>query len=223
VITFTLQEFLDMIAHYNTTFWPMAIVTYALGLVAVISAFSNRSYASRLIAGVLAFFWLWVGIVFNGLVFSELSNSSIAFAVLFVIQGLLLALAGIYRRDLSFSVKADVYGLVGSLAILYGMVGYPALELLLGRGYPQALLLGLVPCPTISFTLGMLLWSDRPLPKGLLVIPVLYALSGGALAVSQGIVEDMGMIALALIAASMILYRERATEPTLRLGGEGGA
>lgn len=223
MVTFTLQEFLDMIAGYNMAVWPLPLVTYALGIAALLFARSNRAYASKVVAAVLAFFWLWVGIVFNGIVFSELSNTAVVFAVVFVVQGLLLAATGIYRRDLSFSVRADRFGLAGGLAILYSMVGYPAIGFLLGRGYPQALLLGLVPCPTIAFTLGMLLWSDRPLPKVVLVIPVLYALSGGALAVSQGIVEDVGMIVMALIAASMILYRDRARGGALRLGGQGSA
>lgn len=207
---FTLEEFLDMIASYNFTYWPMPLLVYALGGVAVILPVARAAYASSAVSAVLAFFWLWVGIVFNGLVFSELSPTATIFAILFVIQGILLTVMGVFRRELSFSVQADAYGLVGALTILYGMAGYPAIEYLLGRGYPQSLLLGLVPCPTIVFTLGMLLWSDTPLPKSVLVIPVLYAIAGGAIAASQGIVEDIGLIAAALTVTTMILHRDRS-------------
>ncbi|MGC9334984.1 MAG: DUF6064 family protein [Anaerolineae bacterium] len=220
MVTFTLQEFLDMIASYNDTYWPLPVVGYALGILAVILAMAKTAGASRVASAVLVIFWLWVGIVFNGLVFTELSSTSIVFAVLFVIQGILLAATGVLRTALSYRPKADVYGIVGGLALLYGLAGYPAIEHLLGRGYPQTLVLGLVPCPTVVFTLGLFLWSARPLPKALLAIPVLYALAGGLLAASQGIVEDIGMISFGLVAAVMILVRDRTgQEPALKRPG----
>jgi hypothetical protein len=209
MVTFTLQQFLDMIASYNNTYWPLPVVGYALGILAAILALAKTAWASRVASGVLVVFWLWVGIVFNGLVFSKLSDTSIVFAVLFVIQGMLLAVTGVFRTALSYRPKADVYGIIGGLAILYALAGYPLVEHLLGRGYPQALVLGLVPCPTITFTLGLFLWSTSPLPKAVLAIPVFYALAGGLLAASQGIVEDIGMISFGLVAAVMILVRDR--------------
>jgi len=216
MVTFTLQEFLEMIANYNIAYWPMPLVTYSLGVIVAISAMAKTGYASRVASGVLVFYWLWVGIVFNGLVFSELSNTSMVFAVLFVIEGILLAVAGVLKTDLWYHAKADRYGLVGSIAILYGMVGYPVIEHLLGRGYPRSLLLGLVPCPTIAFTLGLLLWSARPLPKAVLVIPVFYALGGGMLAASQGILEDVGLVLVALATAGMILLSDRGARREAR-------
>jgi hypothetical protein len=209
---FTLREFLDMIASYNNAFWPMPLVAYALGIIAVILTWLKSDYASKAATGILVLFWLWTGIVFNGLWFSELWSRVMLFTVLFVIQAILLAWTGILKPDLSFRARADRYGLVGGLVILYGMAGYPAIESLLGRGYPQALLLGMVPCPTIVFTLGMLLWSDRPTPRLVLVIPVFYAVVGGALVASQGIVEDLGMVVFGLLAVSMILYRNRTID-----------
>ena len=89
------------------------------------------------------------------------------------------------------------------------MVGYPAIEYILGRGYPRLLLTGLAPCPTAIFTLGMLLWSAGTLPKSVLVIPCLYALSG-IVPISFGIVEDIGLVIAGLVTAFMILRSDRS-------------
>jgi len=91
----------------------------------------------------------------------------------------------------------------------------------MGRGYPQSLLVGLAPCPTVVFTLGWLLWSCRPLPKAVLAIPVLYALTMGGMAASMGIVEDVGLVIVAVVAATLLLVRDRSVGHSLRMGAQG--
>ena len=222
MVTFTLQEFLAMIARYNASYWPIALLAYALGVGAAILALKRGDSASRFVAGVLILFWLWTGVVFNGLVFSGLSGQAVLFAVLFVVEAFLVAATGVFKQQLRFNVRADVYGVVGGLAILYGMIGYPVVAALVGRGYSHWLLLGLTPCPTVVYTLGLLLWSARPLPKAVLAIPALYALGGGMLAASQGIVEDIGMVALAVFATGLLLYRDRRGGRRLMLSTPSG-
>jgi hypothetical protein len=61
--------------------------------------------------------------------------------------------------------------------------------------------------------LGWLLWRCRPLPKPVLVIPVLYALATGGTAgtaASPGIVEDIGLVVTAVVAAGLLLVRDRS-------------
>lgn len=207
-IPFTLQDFLEMLVGYNTTFWPLQVVAYVLGLCALVLAMRKTSHSGRAISAILAFFWLWTGIVFNWQYFAKLYPLALSFALLFVIEGLILLVSGVLRQVLSFSLKADRYGLAGGLFVLYAMLAYPAIEYLLGRGYPQSLPFGLVPCPTTIFTLGMLLWSDQRLPRYVWVIPFVYSLTG-VVPISFGLVEDIGLVAAGLVSAVMILYRDR--------------
>jgi hypothetical protein len=221
--TFTMQEFLTLIADNNGRFWPVALIAYALGVAAVILVVRKAAFASRFAAGVLALFWLWAGVVFNGLAFSALFQGAMVVAVLFVIQAILLVVTGVARSRLRFDVTADAAGVVGGLAILYAAVGYPVVAALMGRGYPESLLVGLTPCPTVVFTLGWLLWSRRPLPKAVLVIPVFYALAMGATAASMGIVEDLGLVVIAVVATALLLVRDRSVGHGLRMGTQGTA
>jgi hypothetical protein len=219
--TFTMQEFLTMIADHTTRFWPVALVAYGLGIVAVVLVLRKAKFASAFAVGIMALLWLWTGVVFNGLVFSRLWPGMVGAAVLFVIQAVLLAVTGLLRNQLRFSVTADVAGVVGGVAILYALVGYLAVAALAGRGYPQSLLLGLAPCPMVMFTLGWLLWSCRPLPKAVLAIPVFYALVMGGMAASQGMVEDLGLVVMAVVATGLLLVRDRSVAHGLRVGAQG--
>jgi|WetSurSiteA1Bulk_404760.scaffolds.fasta_scaffold00408_10 hypothetical protein len=212
-IAFTFEEFLDMMASYNATLWPMQLFLYALAIVALFFAIIKTNYSSKVVSGILAFLWLWIGIIFNFIYFSKLSPMANVFAILFVIEGLIFIMAGIIRKDLSFRVKADLYGVAGGLFIFYGVIAYPAIEYLYGRGYPQLLSFGLVPCPTTIFTLGILLWSVRRIPKYILIIPFLYSLSG-VIPVYLGVVEDIGLIIAGISTTILILYRDRMKEHT---------
>jgi hypothetical protein len=219
--TFTMQEFLTMIADNNTRFWPATLAAYAVGTMAVVLILRHAKVASTFAVGALVLFWLWSGVVFHGLMFRQLWPGATAVAVLFVIQAALLAWTGLVKGQLRFDVRADVKGTVGGLAVLYAAVGYPLVAVVTGRDLSQALLVGVAPCPTVVLTLGCLLWSRRPLPKILLVIPALFALGMGAMAASQGIVEDYGLVILAVVASGLLLVRDRAVGPRLRMGAQG--
>jgi len=206
LINFTFDEFLKMIESYNDSMWPLHLFFYALGITAILFVVIKKKYSGKIITGILALFWIWNGIVFNWMFFSAIFPMAILFAVLFVVEGIILAEAGALRGSLSFTVKADIPGIAGVILIVYGLVAYPLIEYLLGRGYPQLLPFGLAPCPTTIFTLGILLWSDKRLPGYLLVIPVMYALSG-VIPVSLGVVEDIGLIIAGLVTTFFFLHR----------------
>jgi hypothetical protein len=206
--TFTLAQFLEMMSRYNTAFWPLQLVAYGLGIVAIVLAIRASPHSGRIISAILALFWLWVGVVFNLAYFSPLYPLAIVFAAIFVIEAGILAFAGVFKGTLSFKFKADIYGTVGALLVLYSMAGYPAIEHLLGRGGRNLLPFGLVPCPTTVFTLGILLWSNKKPTWYVLAIPILYSLSG-VIPVWKGIVEDIGLVASGLATIFMVLYWDR--------------
>jgi len=59
---------------------------------------------------------------------------------------------------------------------------------------------------------GVLLWTVRPVPLGLLVIPVLWALMGVVAAVRLEMLEDLGLLVAALVGTDLLLFRARRPE-----------
>jgi hypothetical protein len=208
-LPFTVEQFLDVFARYNQAIWPLHLVAYALGLTAVALAWRPSAAGHRLIAAILAACWLWMGVVYHLLFFREINPAAIGFAALFVVEGLLFLWAGVARPRLVFAARADGYGLVGGLLVLYAMLIYPAIGAALGHGYPQSPSFGVAPCPTTIFTFGLLLWTGARVPKRLLVIPVLWALLGVSAATALGIREDLGLLAAGLVAPALLAWRDR--------------
>lgn len=208
ILGLTLELMLAVFERYNLAIWPMQVIAYLLGIAAVFLAVKRTRYSSRVIAAILALYWLWTGIVFCLIYWGQSWGLAYAFGALCTVQGALFLAAAVFKPELSFGLQPDVYSIAGILFVAYAMVGYPIVGYLLGHGYPKWLPFGLVPCPTTVFTFGLLLWTDRRLPRYLLLIPLLWAI-GGFLPVSIGILEDIGLIIAGLLGTGMILYRDR--------------
>jgi hypothetical protein len=197
---------LGYFAKYNTMVWPMQVVVYLLCFVALYLAVKKIKYSDRIIAATLAFFWLWNGIVF----FPPTGAASMlfsAFAVLFVIQGILF-LIGVAKPFVSYRIGTDIYSIIGIVLILYGLIGSPLVGALAGHLYPKMALVGLFPCPLLTFTFGFLLCTNSKVPTYLLVIPLLWGLQA-LIPPWIGMWEDVGMILGAIVATAMLVYRDR--------------
>lgn len=108
-------EFLELFTRYNEDLWPLHVVAYAMGVAAVGLLFARRRWAAdRVIAGLLAALWLWLGVVFQGLYATDVNVAlGTAYAVMFVIQAYLLFRHGVLRGALAFRPWSGIGGAAG--------------------------------------------------------------------------------------------------------------
>jgi hypothetical protein len=154
-----------------------------------------------------------MGVVYHLLYFTAINKAAYAFGVLNIIQGCVFLYYGFVKSSLSFRFRPDVYGVAGAILIFYALLIYPILGYFLGHVYPQSPTFGL-PCPTTIFTFGMLLLTDNRIPIPILIIPFLWSLIGSTAAVKLGILEDTGLLAAGLVAASLLATRNHAMRKT---------
>jgi hypothetical protein len=70
----TSEEFFTMFAQYNQTIWPTQVGAYLLGLCAILLIINEVPHADRLISGILALLWLWIGLVYQLFYFREINT-----------------------------------------------------------------------------------------------------------------------------------------------------
>ncbi len=153
--------------------------------------------ASRAIALILCGFWLVMGLGYHGVFFTRINPLAYVFALLFVAQAGLFAVRG-FDGGLKFALTAGPRAWVGGLLIAYGLVAYPLVGLLVAHPYPATPLFGVAPCPTVIFTLGLLVLSNAGWT--LFVVPLLWSVIGGSAAVLLGVPQDYGLIAAGTLA-----------------------
>jgi len=208
-LPFTAEEFISLFETYNTSIWPMQIVAYVLGGLAVFLAIRRTPASGRLIGAILAFFWLWMGIVYNLVFFTEINRAAYGFGSMFVAQGILFLGACVWKDRINYKVSPDIYSFTGAIFILYAMVIYPILGSAFGHGYPRCPAFGITPCPTTIFTFGILLFAARKVPWYLFVIPLVWSLIGSQAAVSLTIREDLALPVVGIFGTVMIVLKNR--------------
>jgi hypothetical protein len=207
-LPFTAEQFAEVFRAYNLSAFPMQIILFLMGVFVVYMALKQRSRTDQVISIILAFFWIWIGIFYHIIHFTPINKAAYLFGLLFILQGFLFFHLGVRKRKLSFNYKHGIYGFTGGLLILYAMLIYPVLGYMMGHIYPSSPTFGL-PCPTVIFTFGILLWTDERLPKSILIIPFLWALLGFSAAFLLGYKEDIGLIFSAVICTILIFIRDR--------------
>jgi Family of unknown function (DUF6064) len=204
-IPFTTEQFLQVFEKYNQAIYPIQFALILVAITTVFLAASRKSFANKLISCLLGFLWLWMGIVYHLIFFTAISPPAYLFGMLFIIQGLLFLYEGVVRNRLSFRASRNFSGIFGAIFIAYSLVIYPLIGYVLGRIFPASPTFG-APCPTVIFTFGLLLWTDKRFPLSLLIIPVLWSLVGTSAALSFGIKEDFGLFIAGTIGTTIVIW-----------------
>lgn len=206
---FTQEEFFHVFAVYNAAIWPLPLLTYMLGVVAVILTFWPSKAGTLLISAILALMWLVNGAAYHWSFFAEINPVARGFGIIFVVQALLLIGAPFIRTSFRIQSRRDVRTLTGLGLAVFAALVYPALGWMAGHIYPAAPVFGVAPCPTTIFTIGLLLLGTWKTARWLLLIPVLWALIGGSAAVLLNVPQDFGLIAALLLAVGFAVAAAR--------------
>lgn len=209
MLPFTHAQFLEVFARYNMNVWPAQALAYLLGLAIIVALLRPSARAGRFVAAGLGAMWLWTGIAYHGLHFSEINKAAFVFAALFVIEGLLLSRAGVLKA-FRFGSPVNASAWLGWGLIVYALVVYPLLGLWAGLRYPQMPMFGITPCPVTIFTFGVFLLAAAPVPRWLLVIPVIWSLIGGSAAFLLQVPQDWLLLFSGLSVIPLLRSRGRA-------------
>jgi hypothetical protein len=159
----------------NEAFWPLPLLTLALGFAALALAVLRPRHHGRLVALLLAILWVWLGWSFLWRLYATINWAIISAAPLFALEALLLLIVGSVMDRLSFDQPG--FRRISGLALIALALAYPLLAPLFGRPWPAAEVFGTAPDPTAVATLGFLLLVYGRLTNLLVWIPLLWCLT----------------------------------------------
>jgi hypothetical protein len=204
-IPFTTDEFLGVFERYNESIWPLQLVFFGLAVYACFSIVRKASHTINFVFSLLAFFWIWMGVFYHLIFFSQINKAANIFGILFIAQGLMFLYYGAYRQRIKLEVARDVPGVLGFVFVVYALIGYPLLGGLTGHVYPAAPTFG-VPCPTTIFTFGILLFAQKRVPWYLLIIPFLWSLLGFSAAINLSVPQDYGLVIAGVVSTIIVVF-----------------
>ena len=204
---FTTEQFFQVFESYNTSVFPLQLLIFLLGLMAVYLLHSNVKSKNILIGSFLGVLWLWMGGVYHIAFFSKINPASIVFGAVFIIQGLLILLYTFKNNQFQFSYSRNAKNYFGYFFVLFGLFFYPIIGFFMEASVERTISLGL-PCPTTILTFGFFMLAGNRFPKWLLLIPSLWALIGLSAAINFGVYQDYLMIVAAIIADIYLLSKK---------------
>ncbi|MCO6480793.1 MAG: hypothetical protein J5I94_29395 [Phaeodactylibacter sp.] len=201
---FTKEQFLEVFRAYNEAVYPAQYVLYLIAFAALTLLFLRRSGSSKAISGLLAIMWIWTGVAYHWMFFSAINKAAYGFGALFVLQGVAFLYFG-FRGKLSFGAVGRFSTTAAWILLVYALVLYPLVGRAMGHYYPETPTFGL-PCPLTIFTFGMLLLTNRRVPRWALAIPTIWALIGSSAVFAFGIYQDLGLLVSAVVAWAFFIF-----------------
>ena len=213
MLPFTVEQFLAVFVSYNEAIWPAHILAYVAGGLAFVLVFRRHERSDRMVAGILAAMWAWTGLVYHLTFFTVINKIAYGFGALFVIQGAAFAYAGVHQGRINFGFNPDSGAWIGIAFVFYAAIAYPLLGLAMGHSSLELPMFGVTPCPVTIFTFGMLLLTRQPVPRLLLVVPVLWSLVGGSAAMLLRVPQDWLLLVSGAISLVLLIRRDRKLAP----------
>jgi len=205
---FSTGQFLDVFKEYNEAVWPAQVLFYLTGFLTIFLLIRNQNKSGKIISVFLAFFWIWMGIVYHIIHFSVINPAAYLFGSAFIIEGLLIFYFLYVKEKMRYSFKKNIQGIAGIFFILFSMIVYPALGYMLGHIYPYSPTFGL-PCPTTIFTLGVFCLSEKKIPWLVIIIPLIWSVIGFTASFSFGIKEDISLLIAGIVFLLLYVIRNR--------------
>jgi hypothetical protein len=175
--TYTLSDFLlfsprtyyRTLERHNASVWPVHILTLLLGVALAALVRRSPAWQGRVISITLALLWLWITWAFLWQRYAPINWAVTYLIPLLALEILLLLWMGVLREGVSFQLRANMLGALGGGLLLVGLLIYPILSPLFGRGWSMSEAFGVAPDPTVIATLGLLLLIKGG-PRGLLLL-----------------------------------------------------
>ncbi|MBA7591774.1 hypothetical protein ES708_33937 [subsurface metagenome] len=169
------EVFLNNVSAYNVSIFPMQIITLVVAVILTYLLFVRPStILNKLIKIYLSFTFVWFVLMFpfEGVFKIAFGLVHIVIAILFFID--------IFTGKIEFKfpeISGKRYFMF--FLIFSAFAFYPLIEYMSGHLYPKILLFGVAPCPTIIFSLALLIGAVPKVGKLIFILLIFSVISSG--------------------------------------------
>jgi len=172
----TVGEWLQVMENYGLKIWPMQIVFYVIAILLTVWLFIRPGRIQNILMKLyLCIVFAWIGIAFYFIFARGISGNiygNYIMGVLFIIVSLLFA-ADLFRNKMHFSLPEVRWQRYSTLVLTFLAFSYPWIGMAFGHRFPNLIITGSVPCPTITLSL-ILLTTSLPRVNKIIYILLLF-------------------------------------------------
>lgn len=211
-IPFTAEVYFRLLERMSETFWPLHLLTLALGSATLALALRHRTRLACLLPAPL---WAFVAVAFFFQRYAELNWAGGYVGYAFIAQAVLLvvmALTGWGMDKAPRSTSPPV--ILGTAIALFGLIVMPLIAPLSGDSWYQAEVFGIHADPTAVTTLGLVLIMLRGFALWIaVIIPALWLVVSGLTLQVLGSAGSITLFAVLVIALVGVVWKSIASKP----------
>jgi hypothetical protein len=200
---FTSEQFLDVFREYNTSVFPFQLIILILSFISIFVLHLKNKNIEKITGLFLSLLWIWIGCIYHIRFFSGINKAAFIFGALFILQGILFFVEFFIRNKIELNFESRFKNYSGYILLFFGVILYPVIGIISGKSIDIAITMGL-PCPSVIFTFGVLIFAGKSLPKYLLIIPAVWAFIGFLAALKFGVYQDIALPVSAILTIILI-------------------
>ena len=182
------EVFFNNVSAYNVSIFPMQIITLVVAIILTYLLFVRPStILNKLIKIYLSFTFVWFVLMFpfEGVFKIAFGLVHIVIAILFFID--------IFTAKIEFKFPETSGKRYFMLFLIFSAFAlYPLIEYMSGHLYSKILLFGVAPCPTIIFSLALLIGAVPKVGKIIFILLIFPAIfSGLSVPIMLGVWADL--------------------------------
>jgi len=174
LLIFSEQAYFRLFELSNQALWPFQVPLLISALLVMRLTRSRHEYARHIILLWLSLIWLFVGLWFLSMFYSQINILAKPLSYLFIIESVLLAVSGMMTHRNTMYASANRWKILAWLLLIYAYFLHPISVLVWERKLTGVELVTVAPDPTAIATIGFLLLLK---PKGyalLMIIPGIW-------------------------------------------------
>jgi len=182
------EVFWNNVSAYNVSIFPMQIITLVVAVILTFWLLVKPSAGiNKLMKAYLSFTFVWFVFMFpfEGVLKIIFGLLHLAIAMLFFID--------IFTAKIEFKFPETSGKRTFMLFLIFSAFAlYPLIEYMSGHLYPKILLFGVAPCPSILFSLALLIGAVPKVSKIIFILLILPAIfSGLSVPIMLGVWADL--------------------------------
>lgn len=211
-IPFTSDIYFRLLERMGEAFWPLQLLTLAVGGAALFLAKKNRARPACLLVAAV---WAFVGVAFFMQRYAELNWAGGYVGYAFLVQAAIPFLIGLIGRGMDESQYCKSPPVVaGTVIALFGLIAQPLFAPLSGGSWFQAEVFGIHPDPTAIVTLGVTLIALRGvLMWAAAIIPILWILISILTLLVLDASKTVPLLAVLVVGVTCLMWKSIAPLP----------
>jgi hypothetical protein len=175
----TVEEWSQIMESYGAKIWPAQIVFYIIAILLTIWIFIRSSRIQNIFMKTyLSITFAWIGVVYYFILAKDMAVGTYMNYIIgsfFVIISVLFAV-DIFRKKMCFSLPKIRWLRYTTVVLIVFVFSYHWIGMAFGHQFPNLIIIGTLPCPTVTFGLILLTTSLPKVNKTIYILLLILAI-----------------------------------------------